>query len=231
MFLSQSKLRASTSVRVLYTPTFTLKTYFFYFTHLFLQNTHISLFILSSVLFKKSFSYFSYYYSISNPLSPLRRLSHSRGFVLESSLKLLSIPTFSLLSKTPLYSKLSEISIQAGSTAPIWNSDPSWNFHLKFKCRSEISIWNSDPSMASIWNSDPSTARRTLIQAWREERRSKHGERNSYPSTTRRALIQAHWSTTSADPLLSVSVGVSVCGCVWFCSVYGWFCCWFCGWF
>ena len=120
MFLSQSKLRASTSVHVLYTPTFTLKTYFFYFTHPFLQNTHISLFILSSVLFKKSFSYFSYYYSISNPLSPLRRLSlHSRDFVLECSLKLLSIPTFSLLSKTPLYSKLSEISIQVGSTAPI----------------------------------------------------------------------------------------------------------------
>ena len=39
----------------------------------------------------------------------------------------------------------------------------------------------------------------TPIQAQREERRSKHGERNSDPSTTRRAPIQAHRSTTSAD--------------------------------
>ena len=86
---------------------------------------------------------------------------------------------------------------------------------------------HSDPSTASIWNSDPSTARRTPIQARREERQSKHGERNSDPSTTRRASIQAHRSVTSADPLLSVSVGESVCGCVWFCGVYGWFCGWF----
>ena len=102
---------------------------------------------------------------------------HSWNFVLESFLKLLSIPTFSLLSKTPLYSKLSEISIQAGSTAPIWNSDPSWNFQLKFKCWSEISIWNSSPSTAPIWNSNPSTARRTSIQTLR----SKHADLPQVP--------------------------------------------------
>ena len=192
---SQMFLRASTSVRVLYTPIFTLKTYFFYFTHPFLPNSHISLSILSPVLFKKSFSYFSYYYFISNPLSPLTRLSlHSRDSVLESPLKLLSIPTFSLLFKTPFYSKLSEISIQAGSTTLIWNFNPSWNFHLKFKRRSEISIWNSNLSTMPIWNSNPSTARRTPIQARWEECRSKHSDLSTPICHKRRSTpLYLHW--------------------------------------
>ena len=138
---------------------------------------------------------------------------------------------------------------------------PIWNFHLKLRSKhsADLKLWSkhneknadlstargtpiqawreerqskhTDPPQVLIWNSDPSTARRTPIQARREERRSKHGERNSDPSTTRRAPIQAHQSATSANLLLSVSVGVSVCGCIWFCGVYGWFCCWFCGWF
>ena len=45
-------LRATTSVHVFYTSIFTLKVYFFYFTHSLLQNTHISSSILSPPLFK-----------------------------------------------------------------------------------------------------------------------------------------------------------------------------------
>ena len=41
-----------TSISVIYTSIFTLKTYFFYFTLPFLQNTHINLSILSPRLFK-----------------------------------------------------------------------------------------------------------------------------------------------------------------------------------
>ena len=82
---------------------------------------------------------------------------------------------------------------------------------------------------------------------------SKHGEKNADPST----LFQARRSAISVDPLslssiqarweerqskhsdpstpichkrrstLSISVGVSVCGCVWLCGVSGWFCGWF----
>ena len=85
-------------------------------------------------------------------------------------------------------------------------------------------------------------ARRTPIQACWEECWSKHGEklfslklRSKYADPS----IDTHRST-SADPsqapiykrrsTLFAFVGVSVCGCVWFCGVCGWFF-YFCGWF
>ena len=45
-------LRAAALISVKFSFYFILKAYFFYFTHLFLQNTHISLSILPSILFK-----------------------------------------------------------------------------------------------------------------------------------------------------------------------------------
>ena len=102
---------------------------------------------------------------------------------------------------------------------------PIWNFHLKLR------------SKHGERNSDPSTTRRAPIQAHRSttsadlKLRSKHGEKNADPSTARGTPIQAQQeerrSATSANLLLSVFVGVSVCGCIWFCGVYGWFCGWF----
>ena len=49
---SFSHLRATASVSVKLSFYFTLKAYFFYFIHQFLQNTHINLSILPSILFK-----------------------------------------------------------------------------------------------------------------------------------------------------------------------------------
>ena len=82
-------------------------------------------------------------------------------------------------------------------------------------------------SIYSIWNFDPSTTRRTLIQARREERWSKHSEKlfslKLHPSMARRTPIQARrskhryspihkrWSVTSANPL---SLSLLVCPCV-----------------
>ena len=107
-------LRASTSVRVLYTPIFTLKTYFsilhthFYktptsihlFYHLFYLNNHFLTFLIIILSQTLSLHFRAF-------LSPLTRLC-SRVF---------SVITLYLNMFTPLYSKISEISIQAGSTA------------------------------------------------------------------------------------------------------------------
>ena len=99
-------------------------------------------------------------------LSPLTRL-YSRVFS--------ETPLYSKIF-TPLYSKLSELLIQAGSTAPrrtpiqarreerrSMHSDPSTP--IRHKCRSTLSV------------SDPSTARRTPIQALR----SKHADLPQVP--------------------------------------------------
>ena len=55
---------------------FTLKTYFFYFTHPFLQNTHISLSILHIYLIKYSFFYNFLLLSLIAPLSHRPTLPH-----------------------------------------------------------------------------------------------------------------------------------------------------------
>lgn len=68
-------VRAITSVSVFYTSIFTLKTYFFYFTRPFLQNSHINLSILSSLLNTQFFQYFSQL-----PLLYTRALSLSTHF-------------------------------------------------------------------------------------------------------------------------------------------------------
>ena len=52
---------------------------------------------------------------------------------------------------------------------------------------------------------------------------------SSTPCSSRRSIHRSKHRST-----LFVFVGVSVCGCVWFCGVCSWFCGWlfyFCGWF
>ena len=109
-------IRETTSISVKFSFYFTLKAYFFYFTHPFLQNTHISLFILPSILFNNHFSLFLLIYlklSLSTHETPIPDSSKTPLYSNKLT-KLLSIPTNSLLSETPFYSKLlSEIPIQA----------------------------------------------------------------------------------------------------------------------
>ena len=62
-------LRAPTLVGANFPSILHKKTYFFYFTHLILQNTHISLSILHIYLIKYSFFYHFLLFS-SLPLSP-----------------------------------------------------------------------------------------------------------------------------------------------------------------
>ena len=121
-------------------------------------------------------------------LSPLTRL-YSRVFS--------ETPLYSKIF-TPLYSKLSELLIQAGSTAPRRTPIQARREERRSK--------HTDPSQASIhslclWskhdekNANPSTPIHSLspIQARREERRSKHAD---LPQASIHSLIFLFYTST-----------------------------------
>ena len=72
-FGSDEKLRATTSARVNFLSILQEKTYFFYFTHSLLQNTHISLSILHIHLIKYSFFL---HFLLFHSLSSLAQIHH-----------------------------------------------------------------------------------------------------------------------------------------------------------
>ena len=82
-------IRASTSVDAKLFLFCISKTYFSYFTHSFLQNTHISLSILHIYSIKCSFFYIFYYF-----------LTHGRSLSLTASLSL-SDPTIVIITQPP----------------------------------------------------------------------------------------------------------------------------------
>ena len=72
----QSALRVISSVSVIVSFYFTLKTYFFYFIYSFLQNTYINLFILHIYSIKYSFFYYFLLFLYSLPLFLFGRIHY-----------------------------------------------------------------------------------------------------------------------------------------------------------
>ena len=89
------QLRAITSVGAKFFPFCTSKTYFFYFTHSFLQNTHISLSILQDILIK-------YYFFSIFLLLFLTTFTYTRPLFISVSLFLLIHSFFSIPISLPL---------------------------------------------------------------------------------------------------------------------------------
>ena len=116
-------LRAITSVGAKFFPFCTSKTYFFYFTHSFLQNTHISLSILQDILIKY------YFFSIFLLLFSTNFPYHTRPLFLSVSLIFLIHSSFSIPISLPLSTDHLSLSLFYLLSFFLKNNQPNRPFH------------------------------------------------------------------------------------------------------